>query len=208
MDPGASGRGTPSSAGDAATSGRRRGGMAFGAVPCICDHAECELPAADGKRFCPRHLEDLGLLLASVPIKCPDCGACAQEGLLHHRCDAPGPQPESREVVQVATSEGGPTKGLSRPGPRSGTETRPRRVRPTSLRLSARRQRCRPNRTNRAPNNHAQLPSCSWPNVRSRICAPFGVSASPVAGALGLGIGLPQCVLDDFEVLLGSCHSP
>ncbi len=43
-------------------------------------------------------MEGLGFLLATNPPTCPTCGLIATEGLLWHKCEDPGPQPDPREA--------------------------------------------------------------------------------------------------------------
>lgn len=64
-----------------------------------CEAAECEAPAEEGYRFCTAHRETLGLLLASIEIRCPSCSRPAPEGLMHHDCTQPTPlHPEHDEA--------------------------------------------------------------------------------------------------------------
>ena len=75
----------------------------------ICEHPGCSEPAAETLRFCSSHIEtdyqtrlpttdELNLVLATLEVKCDKCSRLAPEGLLSHRCEAPGPQPDPREM--------------------------------------------------------------------------------------------------------------
>lgn len=44
-------------------------------------------------------MDELRFHLAQLEIICPSCGARAPEGLLHHDCANPSPQPPAAELL-------------------------------------------------------------------------------------------------------------